>query len=364
MPRILFVTAHRPNRSPSQRYRFEQYFDFLKQNGFDFDLSFLISEKDDKIFYQPGKFHTKLYFFIKSVFKRFKDVLNVSNYDIVFVHREAFMTGSTFFERRFSNSKTKLVFEFDDAIWLFDVSEANKKMGWLKNPEKTSKIIGMADLVLAGNTFLANYANQYNTNIRIIPTTIDTDKYIRSKSRGNNERVCIGWSGSMTTIKHFEYAIPFLKKLKEKYGERIQIKVMGDKNYVNRELGIQGIDWSFETEIMELSTFDIGIMPLPDDEWAKGKCGLKGLSYMALEIPTIMSPVGVNTTIIKDGHNGFLADSVDEWVDKISRLIESAELRETLGKEARKTVVERYSVHSQKENYVKFLNELLDTPTR
>ena len=134
---------------------------------------------------------------------------------------------------------------------------------------------------------------------------------------------------------------------------------MGDVTYANNELGIKGIMWTKETEVSELNKFDIGIMPLPDDEWAKGKCGLKGLSYMALEIPTILSPVGVNVEIIKHGENGFLASKVEEWVDCISLLIESPELRLTMGKLARKTVEEKYSVEVWKDTYLNNFNEVL-----
>jgi glycosyltransferase involved in cell wall biosynthesis len=158
---------------------------------------------------------------------------------------------------------------------------------------------------------------------------------------------------------HFEYAIPFLRKINEKYGNDITFKVIGDSSYQNEELNIVGISWNEADEIKELSGFDIGIMPLPDDEWAKGKCGLKGLQYMALEIPTIMSPVGVNTEIIQDGVNGFLAVDIDEWVEKLSLLIESLALREKLGKAARKTVLEKYSFESQKQNYLNCFEELI-----
>ena len=134
---------------------------------------------------------------------------------------------------------------------------------------------------------------------------------------------------------------------------------MGDPHYENKELGIAGIPWSSATEVAVISSFDIGIMPLPDDQWVKGKCGLKGLSYMALEVPTVMSAIGVNPEIINDGVNGFLATTEEEWVNKISQLIESFELRKKMGISGRETIVSRYSVESQKNNYLNTFNELL-----
>ncbi len=360
MPKILFVAAHRPDRSPAQRFRFEQYLPFLKEQGFDYDFSFLISEQDDKIFYQPGNFATKSYIFLKSYFKRFNDVLRANQYDIIFIQREAFMTGFTFFEKLFKHSRAKLVFDFDDAIWHFDVSEGNKKWGWLKNPGKTAKIISLVDLVFAGNKYLSDYALHHNDHVVIVPTTIDTNEYVKQKPASDDSVICLGWSGSHTTIRHFEFAESFLKPVKEKFGDKIRIKVIGDKTYQNETLGIRGIDWNKKDELKELNEIDIGMMPVPDDEWSKGKCGLKGLQYMALEIPTIMSPVGVNTEIINHGVNGFLASGGDEWFEIISRLIADKDLREKMGKEARKTVVEKYSLQSQKYRYLEYFSKLIE----
>jgi len=359
MPRILFVASHRPDRSPSQRFRFEQYLSFLKQHGYDYHFSYLITASDDKIFYAPGNLHNKLFIFLKSALRRFRDVMNASHYDIIFVQREAFMTGLSYFEKKFAKSKARLVFDFDDAIWNHDVSDANRKFGWLKDPGKTSRIIEMSDLVIAGNQYLADYASKYNKNVVIIPTTIDTQEYRSEKVNENQDKVVIGWSGSITTIRHFELAIPFLKKLREKYGDKLVIKVIGDGNYKNNGLGIIGLPWKKEDELQELSTFDIGIMPIPDDDWSKGKCGLKGLQYMALEIATVMSPVGVNSDIINDGVNGFLASDVNEWVTKVSRLIDDAGLRKQLGRAARETVEKQYSVKSQQQVYLDTFNKLL-----
>jgi glycosyltransferase involved in cell wall biosynthesis len=237
-----------------------------------------------------------------------------------------------------------------------DTSMGNKKFEWLKDPEKTARNIRKANMVIAGNAYLADYARHYNNHIKIIPTTIDTD--IHKPLPIKKDKITIGWSGSLTTLKHFEYALDFLKIIKKKYPQ-VEICVISDGVYTNDEIEIKGLAWATETEVASINTFSIGIMPLPNDEWAKGKCGLKGLSYMACEIPTIMSPVGVNTEIIEHGKNGFLASTTDEWVACLSQLIESTELREKMGKAARQTVIEKYSVASQQENYLRAFREVL-----
>ena len=357
MKKILFIASHRPDRAPGQRFRFEQYFTFLEQNGFKCELSYFITEKEDRILYKPGNYFQKALIAWKAFNIRMRNVLRKNDYDIIFIFREAFLTGSVYFEKQFKKSKAKLVFDFDDAIWHLDVSAVNQRFSFLKKPEKTGFIISLCDMVFAGNNYLAEYARKYNKNVVIIPTTIDTSEY-SPLPKINKGKIIIGWSGSITTIKHFEFAVPVLRKLKEKYGDLLQFKVIGDASYRNEELGIKGIGWNRQDELKELSEFDIGIMPLPDDEWANGKCGLKGLQYMALEIPTIMSPVGVNTEIIKDGANGFLASEIDEWVEKASRLIDNPDLRISMGKAARKTVIDEYSVESQKNRYLNYFREL------
>jgi glycosyltransferase involved in cell wall biosynthesis len=250
------------------------------------------------------------------------------------------------------------VFDFDDAIWLPNASSANSRLAWLKNARKTSRIIEASDLVFAGNDYLADYARQFNSAVEVVPTTIDTQQYVPRPERERDYGLTIGWSGSMTTMEHFKPFVPVLKRLKDRLGDRVRFELIGDPTYREPELGIVGREWSAATEVEDLARFDIGVMPLPDDEWSRGKCGLKGLQYMALEIPTVMSPVGVNSKIITDGENGLLASSEDEWVDKLTQLVESAELRRDLGREARKTVEERYSVRSQRDRYVSFLQGL------
>lgn len=355
----MVISDHRRGRSPSQRYRYEQYIPFLEKNGFEFTFSPIINEKDDKIFYGKGKIFLKGLIALKSIFIRIKDWMRFNDFEIIFIQREALFLGSTFFERKAFKSKAKVIFDFDDSIWLMDTSPENVKYEFLKNPEKTKTNIKNAHLVVAGNGYLADYAKQFNTNTIVIPTSVDCEIHKPIPQLRGSEKVVIGWSGSVSTIKHFESFTPTLIKLREKFGNTIKFKLMGDLNYINADLLLKGDPWSAETEVNELNKIDIGLMPLPQDEWAKGKCGLKGLTYMACGVATVMSPVGVNKEIIINGQNGFLANTEEEWLSYLSQLIEDQSLRGKLGEEGRKTVLEKYSVDANKEKYLKAFQSVL-----
>lgn len=356
MKSILFIDLHREGRSPSQRFRYEQYLPILKQR-YRVSHSYLLDEWADKQYYAKGKLLLKSWILIKSIAIRCKDLLNADNYDFIFIQREAFMLGTPFFEKQLARSKAKIIFDFDDAIWLEQISSngPNNNLNFLKNPEKTSKIISVADIVVAGNEYLANYALPFNSEVRLIPTSVDTDRF-RPNRENEKPLVCIGWSGSHSTIDHFTHATPALEKIKKKYASLVTIQVIGDDRYTNTQLQIQGKAWNINTEVSELQKFDIGIMPLPEDEWTKGKCGLKGLLYMALGIPAVMSPVGVNNTIIQHGKNGYLAESTDQWVYILSQLIEDSQLRSRIGIAGRKTVIDYYSVSANVSKFLKLFS--------
>jgi glycosyltransferase involved in cell wall biosynthesis len=355
--KVLFVCLHAPDRVPGQRFRFEQFLEYLEANGVKCTYSNLLDNKDYKSFYGKGNYFGKLRLVINGYFKRRRELRTIDQYDIVFIQREAFMLGTSYFERKYAK-RSKIIFDYDDAIWLSDlVSGHNKLFRFLKNPDKTSNIIKLSRLVFAGNEYLAEYARKFNTQVVIVPTTIDTQIY-QPAHKTDKERVCIGWSGSFSTIQHFETCLDALRIIQKKYTDRVYFKVIGDGNYINEELGIKGQDWKKDTEVKDLQEIDIGIMPLPDDEWSKGKCGLKGLQYMALAIPTIMSPVGVNGTIIQDAVNGFLAGTTEEWVNKLSKLIESASLRKEIGEKGRETVVSSYSVEANKHLYLQYFRQV------
>lgn len=356
--RLLFVALHRPGRSPSQRFRFEQFVPHLEQRGWQCDYAYVLDEEGDRAFYTPGAYWQKAKVVIKGFLSRMSDIAKADQYDVIFIQRETFVTGSTFFEHRFARTKAKVVFDFDDAIWMRDVSEANRNLAWLKDPSKTRKIIALSDRVLAGNGFLADYAKQFNPRVSILPTVVDTD-YYKPSHRPENDRVTIGWSGSQTTNRHFLLAASWLRTLKARHGDRLRIVAITEREIEIDGLEVETIRWNKQEEVNNLDQIDIGIMPLPEDEWSKGKCGFKGIQYMSLAKPSVMSPVGVNPEIIEHGKNGFLPQNDEEWVAILNRLIESSELRKTIGAAGRKTIEERYSVAAVKDALLECLEALV-----
>jgi glycosyltransferase involved in cell wall biosynthesis len=260
----------------------------------------------------------------------------------VFVQRGAFFMGGDWAES-IASWRSPLVFDFDDAIWMENVSEANRRFAFLKNPGKVSHIVRRAHTVIAGNAWLAEWARQYNPSVEIIPTCVDTVRYYPF-ARQDDGTVVIGWSGSTSTIAHLRLVLPALRRVKARFGNRVRFKVVGDPNFRVEGIGLQGEAWDSRREVADLQSMDIGIMPLPDDEWSKGKCGFKGLTYMSVGVPAVMSAVGVNTQIVQDGVNGFTPYSEDEWVDRLSLLVEDDKLRRHLGGAGRRTVEHQFSV--------------------
>ncbi len=361
MPRILFIGAHRHDRSPSQRYRFDQFMPYWEARGFHVHYASLIDEADDAVFYTPGNLAAKARIFLKSFRLRSQHVRMAPSFDLVVVQREAFMTGSTRFERALAQSGPPVILDFDDAIWQLDVSEGNRHLRWLKDPTKTATLIRTAHHVIVGNEHLAAYARQHNPHVEVIPTVVDTERYVPRTHATGTQPVVIGWTGSHTSMTHLRKVTPMLHRLTRQWGDRIRFRVVSDRPFMEPGLRVENVPWRSGSEPEDLAPMDIGIMPLRDDPWTRGKCGLKGLQYMAMGIPPVMSPVGVNTTIVHEGLNGFLAATEAEWLEKVGMLVQDPDLRARLGHAARRTVEERYSTVAWRDHYIDLFNHLIRT---
>jgi glycosyltransferase involved in cell wall biosynthesis len=331
--------------SPGQRYRLEQWEPLLRERGVEITYAPFEDEELHALLYKPGLLGKKLQLVTRNLSRRLSLVRRVKDYDLVYILREAALLGPPVFEKLIYQRRVPIVFDFDDAVFVSYRSPSNGYLSYLKFASKTKTICRIASHVMAGNPHLADYARQVNDRVTVIPTTIDTEKYRVPQRAEQTGPPVIGWTGSYSTVQHLDTLRGALKKLAER--ESFRLRVIGTPAYECSPIDVDAMPWRADTELEDLSAIDIGVMPLPDDKWSKGKCGLKALQFMALGIPTVCSPVGVNTDIIQDDENGFIAGTEDEWVDKLSRLLRSAELRRRLGHAGRATVEQKYSAITQ-----------------
>lgn len=343
--RLLALVPSLYDTSPGQRYRLEQWEPLLRERGVEITYQPFEDKDLHEQLYKPGNIGRKLALVAPRFGRRFSLMRSVRQYDVVYIFREAALLGPPVFERLIRRSGVPIIFDFDDAIFVSYRSPSNGYLSYLKLASKTKTICRLAAHVMVGNPYLEEYARQFNPCVTMVPTTIDTQKYTIAPNQPASDPPVIGWTGSFSTVQHLDTLRGALQKLAQ--SERFRLRVIGTPAYELEGVEVEAMPWRSATELDDLRPIDIGVMPLPDDSWSKGKCGLKALQFMALGIPTICSPVGVNTEIIQNGENGFLAASEDEWVDRLGRLLRSAELRRRMGLAGRATVEQKYSATAQ-----------------
>jgi glycosyltransferase involved in cell wall biosynthesis len=345
---ICFIFPYPVKTAPSQRFRMEQYFDILRQHGYKFTVKPFISKSQYEILYHDGKKFLKLLATVQGFINRLLLLFTISRYEFIFIHREATPLGPPIVEWVvYKIFRKKIIYDFDDAIWSTDREREPWYLRILKWRSKVALICRWSYKVSCGNEYLADYAVKHNSNVTLNPTTIDTEHTHNPAlfPRTSNDSLIIGWTGSHSTLKYLEEIESVLKDLEEKYPSLI-FRVIADKK---PDSALKNLDfklWSSVTEIGDLAACHIGVMPLPDDKWTQGKGGFKALQYMALEIPAVVSPVGINIKIIRDGVEGFLCSNETEWFNKLELLIKNPDLRMKMGKKGRERVINQYSVIS------------------
>jgi glycosyltransferase involved in cell wall biosynthesis len=353
--KVLFWVPYPQGESPSQRFRFEQYLPLLQEKGIDYEISAFWDDASWRILYKPGNTFFKLRGFFKGFLRRTVSIFRLGSFSFVFIHREAMPLGPPVFEWVAWVLGKKIIYDFDDAIWLPNTSAENKIAAWLKWHNKVRSICRWSFNVSCGNEYLCAYARNYSNHVVLNPTTIDTNNVHNPtlyQTEQKDNLVTIGWTGTHSTLKYLDFLEPIIQSLEKGFAGKFRFLVIANKKPALKIQSLEFLPWRKETEIPDLMKLDVGVMPLTDDIWAKGKCGFKALQYMALSVPVVASPVGVNTDIIQHNKNGFLASTEKEWETLLTRLIEDKTLRLQLGVYGRERIVNQYSVKSNQENFM------------
>lgn len=348
---IYFLCPYPFGEAPSQRFRFEQYLGYLKENGYKIEIYPFYSLSTWKTLYSEGKQAKKAFGLLVSFIRRFFLLFKLHKADYIFIHREMAHVGPPVFEWILAKVfRRKYIYDFDDAIWLPNYSETNARFQKLKAYWKVNYCMKWAYQITAGNDYLAEYARKFNPHVLVIPTTIDTETHHTIMSDHDKEKVVIGWTGTHTTMHYLDELVQVLRELENEFD--FDFVVISNEKPSFDLNSMKFVKWNKDTEIKDLATVNIGLMPLKHDIWSEGKCGFKALQYMALEITTIASPVGVNKVIISDGQNGFLAPDTKDWKEKLIELLKDKDLRKKFGKEGKKTIEQRYSVKANQDKYL------------
>jgi len=259
-----------------------------------------------------------------------------ADYDCVILHKKALNYLNAIWLRRYGR---KIIYDFDDAI-MYDPGNPEKPS--FKRLKAFQRTVSLADMVIAGNSYLAEHAMKFNRNVRILPTGLDTKPYLMHTEPKKENNIRLVWIGSRSTLRYLADIKPALEEIGTRF-DNVVLRIICDHFFDLKNIKVEKHEWSLKTQVSDLISGDIGLAPLPDNKFTQGKCGFKILQYAAAGLPIVTSPVGVNSEYVINGKTGFQASSIPQWIDKITVLIENAELRKKMGATGRVNV-EKYDV--------------------
>lgn len=333
-----------PEEGAGCRFRIAQFVPYLREAGFDVTISPFYSTEFFRMVYVPGHTFRKVVMFLGLLWRRFFELAKIRQYDLVFLYREAIPIGPPLIERLIHGLGVPIVHDFDDAIFMPSVSDANRSLAFLKNPGRVATVLRLSRRAIVGNEFLARYARRHNDSVTVIPTVVDTTRFKPRAERVSEPGVpVVGWIGSPTTYQYLEGLSDVLREVSARHPFVLRVSGAG-RPVIMPGVRVEEAPWSMAEEVRLFNGLDIGVYPLTDDDWSRGKCGFKAIQCMASGVPVVASAVGVNREIITDGVDSFLASTRDEWVDKLSRLLSDAALRARMAAAGRDTIERRYSL--------------------
>ncbi len=347
-PRRILALSPIPEEGAGCRFRIAQFAPYLRSVGYELTIKPFFTPSFFRLVYRPGHYVRKTTAFAGLTLARLDLLREISRYDVIVLYREAYPIGPPIIEWWLArHGRAPIVYDFDDAVFLPNVSEANRFIVSLKWAGKIPQIVKLSTHVVVGNGYLAEFAKQYNPAVTVIPTCVDTAKFVpRAAAAETIARTpVVGWIGSPTTASYLSLLGDVLRDVHADSPFEFKVSGAGEDIRISG-VPTRNVPWSLDAEVELFNTCDVGVYPLTDDEWSKGKCGFKAIQFMACGVPVVASAVGVNREIIQDGVNGFLATTPDEWKTRLKALLADPALRARLAAAGRRTVEERYSLAS------------------
>jgi glycosyltransferase involved in cell wall biosynthesis len=335
-----------PGIAPNQRYRHEQWAPFLeREHHIRLEFEPFESPALTQILYQPGRALTKGRLVIADAWRRWRNRAHALRFDGVVVVRQAMLVGGPWIERWIAGRDVPLFYDFDDAVWLWQPSSANGVFNLASAPWKVATICRLATAVMVGNQYLADYASRYNRAVHIVRTSIDIDRYPALPEPAADAPFTVVWTGSHSTLAHLDTLRGALERFAARRPLRLRVVCDVPPAAFDR-VQLDFVPWRAESEAQDLEPGHVGVMPLPDTLMTRGKCGCKALQYMAIGRPPIVSPVGINREIVRNGENGLWASTEGEWITALERLADDPALRRRLGSVARQTVLDGFTARA------------------
>ena len=347
--RVLALTPNLYGVSPGQRSSIELWEKVLQPAGIFLDHSSFETERLRSVIYSRGRYGRKTAELARAYGRRLRSLKLVDSYDAVLIYREAALLGPELIERLVARRKP-LIYQLDDPLYVPYRSPWSGWFSYLKFFGKVGRIAAMSEVVIVNSRHHRDYVSRVNSNVWQIPSVVDADVYRPLPRRGRNDKTCVGWSGSATTVGNLQVIAAPLRDLARRGDVRIQLVGVESSPFPDFEVTV--LPWRAETEVDDLRKLDIGLLPAPVTEWNKRKFYLKLVQYMALGIPAVCSPLGSNPEVVEHGRTGFLADTSDEWTSALQRLISNPELRAEMGQRAAKVAHERYTLQANAEKIV------------
>ncbi len=359
--KILVLCPSPFGTAAAQRLKYEQYFPVLEENGFEFTISNFQTPRFWQIIHKPDRFAEKIFWTCYGYLKRIYDLLRAPFYDAVFITIWGTPLGPPIYEHIIKFLNSKIIYDLDDMMFINDFDHIKQNFFQkLKGNKKPLVLMKHASYVIVCTPKLEEIALQLNKQKKVIDisSTFNTNRFKPTDKISTRDIVTIGWTGTHSTLPFLESLQSVLASVSKK--RKIKLLVIANKEYKMPDVSTDFISWNLQTEVEDLQKIDIGLYPIPMNEWSLGKSSLKALTYMAIGIPFVATAYGTNFRIMEDGIQGYMASNNEEWENKLIALIDNSELRKKMGLAGRKRVEEAYSINANSSKYLMVFNNVTE----